>query len=364
VKPGETYVLARPDAPAFFQIVAEHMRLVAPRRRFGGDAGFEVLERAGEIDWDYGHDPFPPKRYLLPPVETLFHYRADGRLELEPPKPPEPTALVGVRPCDVNALHLAGRFYSGPIRDALATERLERTVVFALACNRAPRRECFCICCDAGPWLESGFDVQMTDLGERFLMEVGSEKGASACAPGASLLRPPSEADFSSQARLRREADASFETTAYVAKAMTLISADEIPRAAWDNLAATCFRCGACTHLCPVCTCFTVYERPGGGGEISRCRSWDSCQLAGFTREASGHNPRDTQGRRLQRRMFHKVSYATVQRDGAPGCVGCGRCVAGCLTDLGLPAVLLGLRRSVGAGPRPRVRVAEKEPAC
>jgi len=212
-------------------------------------------------------------------------------------------------------------------------------------CNRPPKKECFCICCDSGPYLDVGFDVQLTDLGDRFLYEIGSEKGTKVTDPRGYLLTKAQPADVDERSRIELQADSLFETTAYFAKAINFITADLVPNEVWEKLGSTCFRCGACTNLCPVCTCFTVDDLACADGSHTRCRSWDSCQFSGFMREASGHNPRPTFGGRVQRRLYHKASYQYVTRDGQHGCVGCGRCTSACLTDLGVPTVLDKIRK-------------------
>ena len=72
-----------------------------------------------------------------------------------------------------------------------------------------------------------------------------------------------------------------------------------------------------------------------GSGE--RMRTWDTCLYAGFTREASGHNPRPSQASRLKRRHEHKlVHFNPVDNQGALcGCVGCGRCSDYCPVHIG-----------------------------
>ena len=160
-------------------------------------------------------------------------------------------------------------------------------------------------------------------------------------------MQPAGGEDLAERKRIELAADKLFQTEAYMAKAITFISDNEVPDKVWEELGSTCFRCGACTNLCPVCTCYTVDDRPADDGCYVRCRSWDSCQYAGFTREASDHNPRPTFGSRVQRRFYHKASYQYIARDGRHGCVGCGRCVSACLTKLDVPSVMKRIRRSM-----------------
>jgi len=354
----EAWILKKPDAVLFFATLAKEMRLIAPKKLFDGDERLEVLDSPMEIHWDYGHDLYPPgKRFIFPHYEDMFRYRNS---EIQPCDDAPKQAIVGIRSCDVSAVRFQERFFGGPeIVDPFYKARLDNTVLFSLACNKPPKKECFCICCNAGPWLDSGYDVQLTDLGDRFLYEVGSDKGQKATEGGSYILGKADDTDFDAQSRLHLQADSLFETKAYVAKSINYISADDVPPDVWETLGSTCHRCGACTNLCPICTCYTVDDLKLDDGCFVRCRSWDSCQYSGFTREASGHNPRPTFGTRIQRRFYHKNTYQYITRDTTHGCAGCGRCISACLTDLGVPTVVKRLRRMMHDYLEPQDQKAE-----
>lgn len=335
------------DLLMFLAVASHERQLIAPRRLFGGDVMFDVIESPKDIAWDYGHDIYPPKRFVFPHYEDMLRYSMGDGVHIEKCPDPPKQLIVGIRSCDVAAIRQQQRFFGSQIDDPYFRRRLDNTVLVSIVCNKPARKECFCICCDSGPYLESGFDVQLTDLGDRYLYEIGSEKGEQISQPGLFMLKPAEAKDISERRRLELQADSLFQTEAYFAKALMFISENEVPDQVWEELGSSCFRCGACTNLCPVCTCFTVEDRREEDGCFTRCRSWDSCQLAGFTREASGHNPRPTHGSRVQRRFYHKASYQYVQRDGKHGCVGCGRCVSACLTKLDVPTVLKRIRRAM-----------------
>jgi ferredoxin len=341
-------ILKKSDAGIFLEGLGRDFRIIAPRRHLMGDIMFGAIQCPEEVVWDYGHDLYPPKRFFLPHYENLFRYRYEaGGVELEKVKDAPQQAIIGVRSCDVSAIQFQGGFFGSPTVDPYYKSRLDNTVLFSLVCNEPPRKECFCICCDSGPYLDVGFDVQLTDLGDRFLYQIGSEKGAKATESVELLLTKAEEGDLAERRRIEAHADSRFETIGYLAKAIIFTSENRVPEKLWEELGSTCFRCGACTNLCPVCTCFTVEDRKDADGYFMRCRSWDSCQFSGFTREASGHNPRPTFGSRLLRRFYHKASYQYILRDGRHGCVGCGRCITCCLTDLGVPTVIKRVRREL-----------------
>jgi sulfhydrogenase subunit beta (sulfur reductase) len=359
VNTSKTMILEKANVESFFDSVGQEMQLVAPTVTSLGDAAFDVVKSASQIAWDYGHALYPPKEFFLPLCADMFRYRNGEQLRLQNRLDRAERALIGVRSCDVEANRRQERFFGHPIEDPYFKARSENTVMFSLVCNKPPKKECFCICCDAGPYLDGGFDVQLTDLGDRFLYEIGSDKGVKVTAPRMNMLSEASPEDLEARRRIELEADSLFDTVGYIAKAINFISENEVPPQVWEELGAECFGCGSCTHLCPVCTCFTVEDTERPDGWVSRCRIWDSCQYSGFTQEASGHNPRATYGDRVKRRLFHKASYQYVMRDGWHGCVGCGRCVTSCLADLGLPSVIKRIRRAMHDYLEPRETPAE-----
>jgi len=77
-----------------------------------------------------------------------------------------------------------------------------------------------------------------------------------------------------------------------------------------------------------------VFDEKRGNWGI-RYRNWDACVFEGYTREASGHNPRSQKWVRTSRRYEHKLKYDYLTT-GMSGCVGCGRCLASCPVDIGM----------------------------
>ena len=185
---GDKFILKKSGLTMFFASIAYEMQLVAPKKLFGGDTAFDVIESPKDIAWDYGHDVYPPKRFLLPHYEDMFRYRTDGNVTIENLGEAPKQAIVGIRSCDVKAIRFQEKFFAAEIVDPYYKARADNTVLFSLVCNKPPRAECFCVCCDAGPYLEADYDVQLTDLGDRLLYEVGSEKGDKATQAGAYML--------------------------------------------------------------------------------------------------------------------------------------------------------------------------------
>lgn len=339
------------DKEAFLAQLALKMqkeRVIGPTRMADGGLTFRPLQTLSELTLDYVNDLDPLKRFFTPPLEPLFSYELTGpRPRLKAPPPAEPQLLFGIRSCDLQGLAHMDRFFAGAFSDALYQARREATLIISLACNR-PDENCFCICCNGGPWLESGFDLQLTDLGAEFLVDVGSDRGRHFLEEQGMPASRASQRHEARRRELMEACDALMQPTAYLAKACIQISNNRVREELWEEMGAECFSCGGCTHVCPCCTCFDVIDRPGDDGHGERLRCWDSCQYAGFTREASGHNPRGKTRERVKRRFYHKLSFACIQQDGHPGCVGCGRCITVCQAHglLDISAVVKRLRRN------------------
>jgi len=304
------------------------MRLIAPSEKFGGDVVFDAVESPEEIAWDYGHDVYPPgKRFLLPHYEDMFCYKLDGKnIKIENAAAAPAQAIVAIRSCDVSAVRFQEKFYVNQIVDPYFKAKLDNTVLFSLVCNTPPKKECFCICCDAGPYLSSAYDVQLTDLGDRFLYEIGSEKGAAATEPLSKMLSDAGDGDLAERRKIELQADSLFQTTAFFAKAINYISSDEVPTRFGRSLARRASGAPPARTSAPSAraTPWTIVPRPTD-------RSRDAGRGTRASSPGSPERPAGTtrglrSAKRVKRRFYHKASYQYVQRDGTHGCVGCGRC--------------------------------------
>ena len=185
---------------------------------------------------------------------------------------------------------------------------------------------------DTGPRARAGFDLALTELldddGHRFVVEVGSERGAEVL-DGARHARPAAEDDVArADARRRASARRRWAARSTPTDIRDLLQGNaEHPR--WDEVADRCLSCGNCTLVCPTCFCSTVEDTTDlAGGETERTRLWDSC----FTLEHSymhGGSVRGSARSRYRQWMTHKLS-TWIDQFGTSGCVGCGRCITWC----------------------------------
>jgi sulfhydrogenase subunit beta (sulfur reductase) len=121
-------------------------------------------------------------------------------------------------------------------------------------------------------------------------------------------------------------------------RASTILRGDRVPDSFWAEIGDRCIACTGCNLVCPTCTCFGVQDWRSAK-LVERSRMWDSCQLEGFMREASGHNPLGSEALRTRRRIHHKLA-ADPDKWGEISCFLCGRCDAVCPTGIGIVAVM------------------------
>jgi len=338
------YVLPKKDALRMIAALAEDYELYGPvLQDVSGEPLFDRAQDPADIRLDAAIPYNPPKGALFPQSERILSYSYDAesrKASIRRDDLVRPKALVGLRSCDLNGLLCLDRFFLGQeYVDDVYRDHRKKMFIVANTCVR-PFPQCFCVCTDSGPSAREGFDVNLTEAGEDYLFEAGSEKGEALAkklglkeAGPAAAARKGAIVD-ASIARFDAEAT---ENKAWISRVVNRITTGLIGNEVWEYIGDQCFECGGCAFVCPTCTCFNVYDQVRSPGSGLRLRAWDACLYGGFTREASGHNPRGTQPLRLKRRHEHKLLYYNESDVGEAlcGCVGCGRCSDFCPVHIG-----------------------------
>ena len=313
--------------------------LIAPTRDVSGDIVLTELRQMHETALD-GPALMPsPKEFLLPQMEQLFSYSGEG---IEETFNKRPRVLFGIRSCDLSAIRILDTFYLGKQKDLYYEARRSRTVVIAIACNQ-PDPTCFCLGLGTGPFLKNGFDLQLTDLGDRFLVEAGSETGASLLKDSPHIFTEPMPADNDDLYEARLASQSRFEKRVNLEQVRKRIQAGVVQDSFWESVAARCFECGGCVYNCPVCTCFNVIDRASSSDTGNRYRLWDTCLFKGFTRMAGGVVPAEAKINRTKRWFHHKLLHWPAQF-GTFGCVGCGRCAVSCPGKIDMATVAMRIK--------------------
>jgi formate hydrogenlyase subunit 6/NADH:ubiquinone oxidoreductase subunit I len=307
------------DLPAGWTDRQEPGRYRLERRPDGALFGFAV----GPQSW---------KRFLHPPVELLWSARRNGDdiSIARPPTAARKLAFIGVRACEIQAIAIQDRvFLGGPYRDIPYGARRQDAFIVAVNCSEAGGT-CFCASMGAGPNVESGFDLALTELIDdtrhEFLVETGSEAGAESL--GGLPHRPADEADLAAAAAVvactRQAMGRTLETDG-----IKELLQGNLNHPRWEQVAQRCLACGNCTMVCPTCFCTTVEEHSDlSGMSAERVRKWDSCFTMDFS-YIHGGSVRKTGSARYRQWMTHKLAN-WIDQFGTSGCVGCGRCITWC----------------------------------
>jgi ferredoxin len=252
---------------------------------------------------------------------------------------------MGVHTCDLQALRVLDAAFSQDYPDAHYLRRRGQTLLVGVECLEPCDEHSFCKSMGTLS-VSNGYDLHLTDLGEAYAVDVGSDEGAALLEKCAEAY-PATEADMQD---LNRVLGAKWPRFPYkleldVGELPALMS-QSYNSPVWNELAEICLACGQCTLVCPTCYCFNVYDEVELNLEDGeRKRRWDSCQLDEFASVAGGENFREHQAARLRHRFMRKGRYL-VEKFDALGCVGCGRCARSCLVDISPVNVFNDLNRA------------------
>lgn len=331
-------VIAKERLCELLEQFIQDYEVLAPVRR-GNTVVFGQIRSASDAALDLPKATMSPKGAFFPQEQVLFIF--DGT-EAEIPTESGLRVLFGLRPCDGRSLTVLDKvFNTAEYPTVYYGSQRERTFVVGIGCSQPPET-CFCTALGGDPFGKEGLDVLLSDLGDRYLVEVLSEKGERLL-ENSSLLQDASEQDLEEAARHAEQARGLVGGDLPIEKLVARLG-EMFEDAVWSEVSATCLGCGACTYVCPTCHCFDIVDEldEAGGKSGRRVRIWDSCQYPLFTHHASGHNPRPSGRERMRQRIMHKFNYY-VNNFGVIACVGCARCVNSCPVNLDIRQVLLTL---------------------
>ncbi|MBU0730514.1 MAG: 4Fe-4S dicluster domain-containing protein [Proteobacteria bacterium] len=328
---NDTFILKKDHLTGFLRRLKKAYRLVAPVKNRHGDTLFTEIVSidATAIDLE-NQAQSSVKPFLFPQEEVLFTYSTSSHEDyhFKPDGNSVPTVYFGLRSCDLSAILYMDVAFSQAGRDPYYLQKRKNAILVSLGCNN-PFENCFCNATKNGPFLEYGFDLQLTDLGDRYFVEVGRAQGQEIIDTLSHFFSPAGDTDKKAQYQAFLEARGNFQQFVHVDQALKRLAAGDVPNTLWADLSLRCQDCAGCAYICPTCVCFTIKDKKLTKDSGARIRSWDACTFSGFTRMAGGHNPVDPRTQAIRKRFLHKMLY-DPKKHGRPSCVGCGRCVNMC----------------------------------
>lgn len=329
------------DLPELVRGLQTEFEVVGPVAK-GEAFVFATLDSPEQLRLDYDSTLLPPKKLFFPPEETLIRFGVENEEVLDDaPFSASRRVLFGLHPCDINALLLLDNVLLGDHPDPYYKARRDSTLIVGVSCKPSPACFCNAWSTDEVHW---GFDIFLSDLGDRYFVSVRSVEGAE-------LLdryvptRDISAEDTAAFQQLTREFKSSFSEEKVDTSQLPLLLDAKFDDPFWDELGDRCLSCGACSMVCPTCYCFDVKDRLDADqtrGE--RVRTWDSCQFGQFAEVAHGHNFRGSRASRVKYRYYHK-QWGYLSKFERVLCVGCGRCERACKADISPREVVRNLQQ-------------------
>lgn len=297
-----------------------------------------------ELVLDYNTTISSPKKYFLPPTETLLKFS----MAAGDPKPcavneAESRVLFGMHACDVCATGLLDTAFEDTNRDLNYTEKRKKAVIIGVSCTPDP--DCFCnrmgvdekvFDSKAIASKKAMFDLFIVNLVHKYLVIVGTEAGEELLKKNAKCSDATPQ-DLENKAVIDRKRAESFTNNFKLnCEQLPKLLAKTYESPVWSEYADRCFACGTCNLVCPTCYCFNITEEVGLNlKEGARAREWDSCMLPQFAEVAGGENFREHVSQRLRHRLLRKGMYIK-EKFNMTGCVGCGRCYRNCTADISI----------------------------
>jgi NAD(P)H-flavin reductase/CheY-like chemotaxis protein len=334
VEVKKSLVITKGDFESMVEKLLGDMEVFGVKARHGKYV-YDKIGQAEELRLDYDVTTTPPTKYLLPAREAILKFKVGDEPKAQPVIDANPRAIIGVHPYDIKAIELLDEVFMTVNPDPNYIARRQNTLIIGVDClNPSPRS----FAPSMGTRLtDTGFDLLLTDIGNGYMVTVGSEKGANILAKYAQVREPTGE-EIARQKVVRDEVLTRYKLALDVPKERLLrLLQDNYDDPYWETRSETCLSCGSCVMVCPTCFCFDVQDDVALSlKEGERYRRWDGCMLVDFAKVGTGENFRHDKASRFRHRIFRKGKYI-LERYGMVGCVGCGRCASACLAEIASP---------------------------
>ncbi|HPM19226.1 MAG: hypothetical protein GT598_02720 [Bacteroidales bacterium] len=275
-------------------------------------------ENISNISYNIPKPATPLKNFFLPVKENVTSEGISGKKRV----------ILGSPGCDVAGLRLLDEIYlDREFNDIFYRSRRDNTIIIASDCLRI-QEHCHCTAYGIRPYPEDGADLSVMLIDDVVLLRVISQKGIdfkNSFLPGLT----PADDSLVSEAENNHRKIESMLRDKWVdlpdySKTGELVAGAK--PGIWKKYSSRCVSCGACTVICPTCSCFLLIDKPG----FEKIKQQDACQYPGFERVAGGEDPLFRLSDRFRNRYMCKYVWKP-QKFRASACTGCGRCTEACI---------------------------------
>jgi len=300
------------------QLLLSYTIFASVENEFGLD--YELIKpvNIARISYNKPKPATPLKSFFLPVKENVTSDIADEK----------PRIILGIPNCDIEGLCLLDEIYLNiDFNDIYYRKRRENTLLIASDCFGI-QEHCHCLSYNIMPYSVKGADLAVINLNGTIVFRMLSVKGED-FVRNIPAVQSPVDNNFISVV----------EKEHLVTETLLMASGNGLPDYKktgklvskeqgdiWEKYSSRCVSCGACTTICPTCTCFLLIDKPG----FEKVKQLDACQYPGFERVAGGEDALFELRKRFKNRYMCKYVWKP-EKFSSLACTGCGRCIEACI---------------------------------
>lgn len=258
------------------------------------------------------------KSFFLPVKENVTSERVNEK----------PRIILGIPNCDIEGLALLNEIYlDNEFNDVYYRKRCENTILISADCFGI-QEHCHCLSYNFKPYSSNNADLAIIYLEETIVLRIITGKGeefinkiGSARLLEDNGLTAIIEKEHLSTESLLTTSNIGLPDYKKTGKLVTIANEN-----IWEKYSSRCVSCGACTTICPTCTCFLLIDKPG----FEKVKQMDTCQYPGFERVAGGEDALFELHNRFKNRYMCKYVWKP-EKFKSLACTGCGRCIEACI---------------------------------
>jgi len=254
----------------------------------------------------------------------------------------KPRIIMGIPNCDIEGLRLLDEIYlDKEYDDIFYRTRRERSILIASDCFGV-QEHCHCMSYGIKPYAENNADLALGSLNGKIVLRILSAKGEDF------INEIPAEQLFEDEKLVSEIENKQRETENVLISSnpwlpdykMTRELIMKSDKEVWVKFSSHCVSCGACTTVCPTCSCFLLIDKPG----FEKIKQMDACQYPGFERVAGGEDSLFELHNRFRNRYMCKYVWKP-EKFNSLACTGCGRCIDACIGKISKNELIMELAK-------------------
>jgi sulfhydrogenase subunit beta (sulfur reductase) len=303
---------------ALEQLLLSYTIFASVGNEFGQD--YELI-RPDDIKKISYNKPKPAtslKNFFLPVRENVT---AERVVEM-------PRIILGIPNCDLEGLSLLDEIYlDKEFNDLYYRSRRENTILISTDCFGI-QEHCHCLSYDIKPYSDKNCDLAAIYMDETIILRIVTQKGEELTERIKTVQQLENNNIISNiiKEHLSTEnllSELNHDLPDYKNTGKLISDSKE---KIWEKHSSHCVSCGACTTICPTCTCFLLIDKPG----FEKVKQMDTCQYPGFEKVAGGEDPLFELHNRFKNRYLCKYVWKPGKFNSI-ACTGCGRCIDACI---------------------------------